>query len=92
MNNKHVYTTFAEIKGNVADNDSLVNYIAIQINKNLVAMKWERLSKEQKEEAAKIIGADLSGFTNVLSEAEYDLLVDQNKVDKDVFYFIYENE
>lgn len=92
MNNKHVYTTFGEIKGQVTDNTQLVNYIAIQIDKNIHKMRWESLTKSQKEEAAKIIGADLAGFTNVLSEEEYDLLVEQEKVDDNTFYFIYENE
>lgn len=71
----------------------MTDYISIQIDKNIVKMKWSQLTKDEKDEASKLIGADLAGFTNVLTEDEYQRLVDQNKVDPNVFYFTYdENE
>ena len=55
-------------------------------------MRWSELTKEEKIDAGKLIGADLAGFTKVLTEDEYDILVDTNKIDDNVFYFIEETE
>lgn len=84
---------WGEIQGDVSKQKDLTDYISIQIDKNIVKMKWSQLTKDEKDEASKLIGADLAGFTNVLTEDEYQRLVDQNKVDPNVFYFTYdENE
>lgn len=88
----HGVTQWGQIQGDVSKQKDLVDYISIQIDKNIVKMKWSQLTKDEKDEASKLIGADLAGFTNVLTEDEYQRLVDQNKVDPNVFYFTYENE
>lgn len=81
---------WGEIQGDVSKQKDLTDYISIQIDKNIVKMKWSGLSKEEKEEAGKIIGADLSNWSVLVSEQEYEALVETGKVDSEKFYFCYE--
>ena len=79
-------------RGDVSNQNDQVKYIDVKIEKNIKKMRWSELSKEEKIDVGKLIGADLAGFTKVLTEDEYDILVDTNKVDDNVFYFIEETE
>lgn len=81
---------WGQIRGDVSNQTDLVRYIDVKIEKNITKMHWSDLSKEEKIDAGQIIGADLAGFTKVLTEDEYDKLVDTDKVDENVFYFIEE--
>ena len=78
--------------GDVTNQNDLDKYIDVKIEKNIKKMRWSELSNEEKIDAGKLIGADLAGFTKVLTEDEYDILVDTNKIDDNVFYFIEETE